>query len=299
MSQTWVAEKERSNPFTLRLICWIALNISRPFARLWLYPITFYFLVTSPRVRFSSRSYLQRVPGQTGSLIEVAKHIFCFSATILDRVYFLTDQHHLFDFDVRGRALLDEILEQKTGCILLGAHLGSFEVLRSLAIAREKLPLKIMMHQDHNAMITKILDELNPDVANSVINLGSSEALFQMKESIDEGALIGILGDRVSEGVRRVSCQLLGGEVAMPAGAVTLASILQVPVLLFFGIYRGGNRYSIHIEKLADSISVPRDQRSQAVNQLVQKYTSVIETMIKQYPYNWFNFYDYWGDGDD
>lgn len=272
--------------------------MSRGFARLWLYPITLYFLLTSPQARFSSRNYLKRVPGQTGSIIEITKHIYYFAATILDRVYFLTDQQNLFDIKIHGRELIDEVVKQKTGCLLLGTHLGSFEILRCLAIIHDKLPLKIMIYQDHNAMIGKIQEELNPAVSESVIDLGDDQALLKMKESIDEGALIGILGDRVTDGTRQVTCQLLNDAVLMPAGPLTCASILQVPVIMFFGVYEGGNRYSIHIEKLVDSISARRENRDEIVAQYVQKYTDTVESMIQRYPYNWFNFYDYWGDQD-
>lgn len=296
MSQNWTDEKERSNPFTLRLICWIALNISRPFARFWLYPITLYFLLTSPRIRFSSRNYLRRIPGKNGNLFQVAKHIYYFASTILDRVYFLTNQYRHFDIDIHGSELIDEAIKQKTGCILLGAHVGSFDALRCLAISREKIPLKIMIYHDHNAMITKVLDELNPEITESVINLADDNALLQMKESIEAGYFVGMLGDRVRDGEKQITCKLLGENVSMPAGPVTLANVLQVPVILFFGLYLGGNRYSIHIEKLADTISAPRKERHELVAQYMQKYTNHIENIIKQHPYNWFNYFDYWED---
>lgn len=296
MRQVWTDEKERSNPFTLRLICWIALNLSRPFARLWLYPITLYFLITSPRVRLASHNYLKRVPGKTGNIVQVAKHIYCFAATILDRVYFLTDQQHLFNIDIQGSELLDNVIAQKTGCILLGAHVGSFEALRCLAITHEHLPLKIMMYQDHNAMITKILDELNPQVASSVINLADDDALFQMKESIEQGDFIGMLGDRVKENEKHVACELLGNKIDLPAGPITLAILLKVPVLIFYGIYLGGNRYSIQIEKLSEDISATRKERVAVVARYMQDYASSIETVLKKHPYNWFNFFDFWGD---
>ena len=296
MSQDWTDEKERSNPFTLRLICWIALNISRSFARLWLYPITLYFFLTSPRIRFASRNYLRRVPGKKGNLIQVAKHIYCFASTILDRVYFLTNQHQHFDIDIHGGEIINEAMKQKTGCILLGAHVGSFEALRCLAISREKLPLKIMMYHDHNAMITKVLDELNPEITDSVINLADDDALFKMKESIEDGYFIGMLGDRAINGEKQVTCKLFGDDVSLPAGPIALASVLQVPVILFFGLYLGGNRYSIHIEKLADTIIAPRKNRHEIVAKYMQEYTDHIENIIKQYPYNWFNYFDYWGD---
>jgi len=296
MNKSWADEKERSNPFTLRLICWIALNLSRPFARFWLYPITLYFLLTSPRVRFSSRNYLKRIPGKTGNLIQVAKHIFCFSATILDRVYFLTDQYDLFDITVHGSEILNKVVAQKKGCILLGAHIGSFEALRCLAITHENLPLKIMIYQNHNEMITKILDELNPKVTASVINLADDNALLQMKESIDEGYLIGMLGDRVMEKEKQATCSLLGDNVAMPAGPLSLASILQVPVIQFYGIYLGGNRYKFIIEELMEVNSAPRKERNEIVEKYMKIYTHSLEQKIKEYPYNWFNFFDYWGD---
>ncbi len=296
MSQSWVSQKERSNPFTLRLICWIALNISRPFARLWLYPITLYFLLTSPKVRRSSHHYLRRIPNKKGNLIEITKHIYCFAATVLDRVYFLTNQQHLFDINIHGKEIMDEVIKSKKGCILLGAHVGSFEALRCLAISHEHLPLKIMIHQNHNAMITKILDELNPEITQSIINLSDDDALFQMKESIDDGQLIGILGDRILPGVKQIECELLGDKIAMPVGPITLGSVLHVPIIVFYGLYEGGNRYSVHIEKLRDAKVIPRKKRDAVVAQTIHDYTSNIEAKIIQNPYNWFNFYDFWND---
>lgn len=296
MKGEWKKEKERSNPFTLRLICWIALNISRTFARFWLIPITVYFFITSPRVRFASRHYLQRIPGCNGSPWQVAKHIYFFSATVLDRVYFLTDQFHRFEFDIEGAELLDDIVDKKQGCILLGAHVGSFEALRCLAISHSHLPLKVTMYQDHNAMITKVLDELNPQVAGSVINLADHDALFKVKESIEAGGLIGMLGDRVLQGEKHVSCKLLGETIELPSGPVSLASLLDVPVVMFFGIYLGDNRYAIRFIKIADKLSAPRGEREDLVKMNMQLYACEIEKMITKHPYNWFNFFDYWGD---
>jgi len=296
MSPVWKEQKERSNPFTLRIICWIALNTSRSIARLWLYPITLYFLLSAPTARKASRDFLRRIPNKSGNIFQVAKHIFYFSATILDRVYFLTDQKYRFEITVEGKDILDRVVNQKSGCILLGAHIGSFEALRCLAISYDKLPLKIMMYSDHNAMITKILDELNPTIANSVINLADDDALLKMKECIENGDLIGMLGDRVSAGEKQVFCNLLGERVAMTAGPITLASILQVPVILFYGVYLGANKYSIFIENLSDSIVAPRKNRSQVVAQYMQQYSNAMEIKMKQYPYNWFNFFDYFGD---
>ncbi|HED33704.1 MAG TPA: lipid A biosynthesis acyltransferase [Gammaproteobacteria bacterium] len=296
----WTEQKERSNPFTLKLICYIALNLSRGFARLLLWPITLYFFISSSTSRFASQQYLRRVHGRSASAWQVMQHIHHFAATILDRVYFLTDQFNRFTIKIHNEACLEKIISSGRGAILLGSHVGSFEVMRCLALNggphNRQLPLKILMYQNHNAMITQVLDELNPQIAASVINLADPAALLKMKEALEQGCLIGMLGDRVLESEKSVSCAFMGEDVDFPVGPFKLAAVLNAPVVGFSGIYEGGNHYAIYHELLYDAKKVPGENRNEMVARLTQNYVSNIEKMLKLYPNNWFNFYDYWGD---
>ena len=295
MAASWSDSKERSNPFTLKLICWLALHTSRAFARLLLFPITFYFLVTAPVARQASAHYLRRITGKPTSIYAVAKHIFYFASTILDRIYFLTDQVEKFDIEIVGAEILDEYLQQQQGCVLLGAHLGSFDAMRSLAVNRANIRLKIMMHHDHNAMMMRVLDSLNPKVAAAIIDLADSNALLKMREALEQGEFVGMLADRNVDGKACV-CKLLGGEVQMPTGPLTIASIVHAPVVLFFPLYLGKNRYAIYFEKLSGPLQLPRQERDAAIASLMQQYADRIAYYTKQAPLNWFNFYDYWSD---
>ncbi len=292
----WKKHSERSNPFLLKLICWIALNIGRNIARFILYFITAYFFLTSPRVIRASRNYFRRVQGNTPSLVTVIRHIHHFSSTILDRVFFLTDQHERFEIKVHGVDVLDNYIDSGKGGILLGAHHGSFEVLRSLVVRNKHLPLKVLMYREHNQMITRIFDQLNPEVADTVINLADQDALLQMQEAIEQGYFVGMLGDRVTEGERKVECKLLGDNAEFPSGPVLLASIMKVPVVLFYGLYEGGNKYNIYFELLSDKIAINRKTREQDAQKYMQSYVDRLEYYIKKSPYNWFNFYDFWHD---
>ncbi|MGH8640712.1 MAG: acyl-CoA synthetase, partial [Burkholderiales bacterium] len=69
---------------------------------------------------------------------------------------------------------------------------------------------------------------------------------------------------------------------------------LKRPVALMFGLYRGGNRYDIHIERFFDSSRVRGVDRDTMLEQLVEHYAQRVEHHCRQAPYNWFNFYDYW-----
>ncbi len=103
-----------------------------------------------------------------------------------------------------------------------------------------------------------------------------------------------MLGDRVAESEKVTRCRFLGQETLFPAGPALLAGTLQVPVILVFGLYRGGNRYDIHFELLAEEIRFTRAERETVVQYWTQRYAERLEHYAKLAPYNWFNFYDYW-----
>ncbi len=296
MNRTWSKQRERGSPFAIRLIRWIALHCGRGVARCALYPITAYFLLLAGPQRRASGDYLRRVLGRKPALWQTAKHIHTFAATILDRIYWLTDQHERFDIRIHRSDVIFDQLKKGQGCILLGSHLGSFEALRALALSQAHFTLKVLMYRDHNQTLTRMLEALNPDLAATVIDLGGPNALLRVHESLARGDWIGMLGDRLGASDKVCHCRFLGEDTAFPAGPVLLAASLQVPVILFFGLYRGGNRYDLYFERLADRITVDRRQRQAAVQQWTQRYADRLEHYLRRAPYNWFNFYDYWED---
>jgi len=294
MSKGWFEQKERGSPFLIRTILWIARHMGRAPARLLLYPITFYFLLFAGKARRGSTLYLKRLHGKSPSLWQVARHIHTFAATILDRVYFLTGRFELFDIRLHGLEQVMHYAESGTGCLLLGSHLGSFEVLRAIAVEQKKVQVRVLMYPSHNEYITNLLNALNPGIAETVIPLGRPDSLIRVKESLDEGMMVGMLGDRVAESDKVVSCDFLGDRVDFPAGPMLLATALKAPVVMVFGLYRGGNRYDLHFELLTEGGEVPRGEREAAIEQWTHRYAERLEAKVREAPYNWFNFYDYW-----
>ena len=296
MTETWRSHEERSSPLALKSIRWIALNLGRPAARLLLYPITLYFLLFATSQRKSSLRYLSRALDRKPTLFDVARHIHCFASTILDRVYLMTGQFDKLDIIFPLENMPLKYSQQGIGCILLGSHIGSFEVLRSYAVKKCPLPIKILMYEEQSPMIVQVLNALNPELSDMIIPLGEPDSLLQVRDAIEAGNAVGMLGDRMMDvdHEKTVQCKLLGDNVTLPAAPVLIAAVLNVPVILFFGIYKGGNRYELHFELLTEKIELSRKNRQQDIQAWMQKYAIMLEKHIKLSPYNWFNFYDYW-----
>jgi predicted LPLAT superfamily acyltransferase len=293
-AESWTALPERGTPASLQLVGWIATHIGRWAARLLLYPITFYFVITAKAVRQISYEYLKRVQGDSFHWWHVFRHLHCFAATILDRLYLLRGEFQRFDVKIHGKEILYLQMEQGQGCILLGSHLGSFEVLRALGVIQRNFPLKVLMDTSHNRNITRFFDALNPVVAGTVIAPDRPDTLLAIKESLDAGFFIGTLGDRLASGDKTTRCQFLGAPAAFPIGPIVLAATMRCPIILFFGLYRGGNRYEIYFEHFASEISLDRNRRAEEIQRWVQRYADRLEHYTRSAPYNWFNFYPFW-----
>ncbi|AFL74200.1 lipid A biosynthesis acyltransferase [Thiocystis violascens] len=297
----WSSQRERSTRSAVRLILWIALHLGRAPARTLLYPITAYFLLKARPQRRASRRFLTRVLGRPARMTEVARHIHCFAATILDRVYLLAGRRELLDIHLHQPELVTDRVAAGQGFLLLGSHLGSFELLRALAIEEARMPLKILMYPAHNPVITELLHALNPTIAGSVISLDSPKPLLAVKESLDAGYAVGLLGDRRMPDEPAVICDFLGRRASFPSGPLSLAALTGVPVILPFGIYRGGNRYDVYFERFAERVELDRHDRARRESQLqdwVRRYADRLAHHARAAPFNWFNFYDFWEDED-
>jgi predicted LPLAT superfamily acyltransferase len=290
----WGDLPERGTPASLRLIAWIAVHIGRWTTRLLLYPITLYFVISAREARRVSYKYLRRVRGRPAYWRHVFRHFYYFAATILDRLYLLRGEFNHFEVTLHQREILLQKIETGTGCILLGSHLGSFEVLRALGVTQQNFPLKVLMDTAHNQNITRFLDALNQRIASTVIVPDRPDTLLKVKESLDAGFLVGMLGDRVSSGDKATQCQFLGAVATFPAGPILLAAIMRCPVILFFGLYRGGKRYEIYFEHFAEEITLHRDRRTEDIQHWMQRYAERLEAYARLAPYNWFNFYSLW-----
>jgi predicted LPLAT superfamily acyltransferase len=270
------------------------VHIGRSAARLLLYPITLYFVISARAARRVSSEYLKRVRGRLPHWWHVFRHFHCFAATILDRVYLLRGEFEHFEVTLREKEILHRQIESGKGCILLGSHFGSFEVLRSLGVTHQDLPLKVLMDVAHNQNITRFLDALNHKIASTVIVPDRPDTLLRVKESLDAGFLVGMLGDRVSSGDKTTQCQFFGAPATFPAGPILIAAVMHCPVILFFGLYRGGKRYEIYFEHFTDDVILNRDHRAEDIQNWMQRYVERLEHYARLAPYNWFNFYPFW-----
>lgn len=293
MTIDWTQQRERGNRTSLQVMIWLTLRIGRRLARILCVPITLYFFLFSFQGRAASRDYLTRVLGRTARWHESFRQVLTFSVTLLDRPFFLTGNLDDYDISVIGLEHLAKWRDQGKGCILLGSHLGSFEVLRALAEADSGIRLRVLMHEGPAASTT-LFRALNPGIARKIIPLGSIDTMLRVKEALEAGELVGILGDRIVHGDKVATADFLGAPACFPVGPFVLSGLLAAPIVMCFGLYCGGGRYEIHFEPFSEGVRLTRAARDGELQALVARFAARLEAQCRRHPFNWFNFYEFW-----
>lgn len=286
----WRARGERGHAWLMRLMVFLSLRLGRRLTRPLLLPISLYFLLFVPGARRASRTFLGRVHGRPARMSEVFRHIHHFASTIHDRVYFLNERFDAFDIDVEGRDCFDP----PDAAILVGAHFGSFDALRGAAWSERDLPITMMMYPENARKIQRVLDAINPHRAGDIIELGQIDSMIEADHRLKRGHLVGMLADRSLATDPMTVRSFLGAPAPFAEGPFRMAALLRQRVLFMAGVYLGGNRYRVIFEPIADFRQTPRAERREAIASAMDRYVERLESLVREHPENWFNFFDFW-----
>jgi predicted LPLAT superfamily acyltransferase len=275
-----------------------SLALGRRAGRVALHVIAAYFFLFAPRARRVSLVYLRRALGRRPTARDRFRQVMAFATTIHDRVYLLNDRFELFDLTVAGEDLMREEIRAGSGAFLVGAHFGSFEVTRAAGRRQRGLRVAMMAYETNARKINAHLAAINPALAGSTVALGSLDAMLKVRGLLDEGVFVGMLADRTPGGEATEVVEFLGAPARFPTGPMRLAALLGRQVIMMVGVYCGGNRYRVMFEAVADFSLVGRGEREEAIRAAVVRYAGRLESYCREYPYNWFNFFDFWADGE-
>jgi len=159
---------------------------------------------------------------------------------------------------------------------------------------RPDLRVAMVLYEENARKINAALAAINPLAVQNVISLGRLGSMLQVRAWLDEGGVLGMLGDRTLADDATISVPFLGEAAAFPVGPMRLAAMLRRPVLFMTGLYLGGNRYAVRFERLADFTTVEPGERDAAIRRAITAYAASLERHCRAEPFNWLNFFDFW-----
>jgi predicted LPLAT superfamily acyltransferase len=294
----WVSTRERGSATLVTIMIFLSLHLGRPVARILLYGIAAYFFAFAPGARRHARAYLRRVLQREPTARDRFRQIFAFASTILDRLYFMAGRDQLFAISAEGEALMQDTAAHGTGAFLVGAHLGSFEIVSALGRRHPDLKVVMAMYEHQASVVATLFKATRVRRPPEIIPLGHLEAMLRIRDCLDAGKFVGMLADRAIGEAPAEVVSFLGRPALFPSGPMRAAAALRRRVIFMTGLYRGGNRYHVVFRQIADFSQPASGGREAAVRAAIERYVQLLEEYCRGDPYNWFNFYDFWYGAD-
>ncbi|MBO6933696.1 MAG: hypothetical protein JJ863_01935 [Deltaproteobacteria bacterium] len=294
----WRDVGERGSVFGIKAVIVMATMMGRTAGRGLVAMIAAYYTLLSTPANKATEQFRARL-GLTTTRMDVYRQVRRFAQCALDALFFMRGKTEFFRVTRNGHHHLAKLRDTGEGAILLGAHLGSFHAMREQS-GREALPLYPVVFTKNARRFNQVLEELDPGSKVRLIEIDSEGGrmgfMLSIREKLEEGGLVAILGDRVQPGAKAVQVDFLGQKAWLPAGPYILAATLKAPVYFVAGIYRGKATYELFCIPFAERVKLPRGNRMEAIQAYAQQYADILADFCKDAPDNWFNFYDFWAE---
>lgn len=222
------------------------------------------------------------------SMLSIYKGYYVFGQTILDKVAISSGLKNRFTYDFDGVELINDTLKQKKGGILISAHLGNFEISEHFfGELEENASISLLTTDVEHTAIKNYLESVTKKSnINLIIIKEDLSHIFEINAALARNEIVCITGDRYIKGSKYLTQELLGQVAKFPAGPFLLASRLKVPVLFVYVMKETSKHYHLYARQAKYT---HRDAQ-----ELLEEYTKSLEWMLKKYPLQWFNYFDFW-----
>lgn len=310
----WADEKEViSSNKPLLLVFGLMRKLPDYLVFILIYPISFFFYIFSKRGRVEAKNYQRQMKEFTGEKVPLKispfKQILSFSLCVMEKMEGWLGNYHYNELVTHDDDLksLQSQLEQGKGALFIGSHLGNIELLRSLSSFGEngiirKISVTAIMELKSTEQFNRTLKEVNPNVDFQVIDpekIGVN-TIIELQEQIENGGLVVITGDRTSARSRSriIREKFLGKDADFPYGVFVLALLLKAPTYYVFGLRTKTAslrpKYHIFVEKSKVDFERPSSKRDEKIHALCKEFVAKLEKYCVQFPYQWYNFYNFW-----
>lgn len=289
MAAEWQG-KSRGTVFGYKIFVFFMNHLGMKAAYFVLYFVAAYFILFSKNSTRAIYFYFKHRLNYSKpkSLISIYKSYYVFGQTILDKIAISSNLSNKFTYESDGVHLITETLKQKKGGILISAHVGNFEISQYFfAELEENASISLLTTDVEHTAIKNYLDSVKKKSnINLIIIKEDLSHIFEINAALARNEIVCITGDRYIKGSKFLTEILLGKEAKFPAGPFLLASRLNVPVLFVYVMKETNKHYHLYARR---SEAKHRDAKA-----LLKEYTESVNWMLKKYPLQWFNYFDFW-----
>lgn len=284
---TWKG-KSRGTVFGYRIFIFLIKHIGINVAySLLLFVALYYFFFTPRQTRFIYRYFRNRLGySSIKSMISAYRNYFVFGQTIIDKVAINAGLAHRYTYEFDGIENIRQLASDESAGILISAHVGNFEVAQFFMDEFDK-KIHLVTTDEERQAIKSYLSTIMAQPKTEFITIKEDLShIFEINKVIAEQGMICFTGDRFKPNTKTLQESLLGQPAHFPSGPFIISSRLRIPVLFVYVMRERNKHYHLYARKA--------DFNNRDAQSLLQAYSASMEEILRKYPLQWFNYYDFW-----
>lgn len=277
----------RMHRWLIRLLGWMDVRILYWFSNIFVIPVCVLF---RPGGRIIYRYFRQRHQfGRWKSAWKTYVNHCRFSQVVIDRFAMYAGKR--FKVDIQGYDEFLKLAGRPDGFVQLSAHVGNYELAGySLKSELKKMCALVFFGEKESVMHNrhKMFDGNN---IRMIPVSGDMSHLFELDRALSEGQIVSMPADRFSGSDKAVTLPFLDAEAHFPMGPFSVATMRGLDVLAVNVMKTAMKRYTIFVKPLHYDKEAPRKEQ---IRQLAAAYVAELEHIVRQFPEQWYNYYEFW-----
>lgn len=253
--------------------------------------VAFYYFVTAWSSNKSLYYYLHHRHGfSKGKTIRMMyMSYFRFGQILIDKTAISVGLRNRFTYEFDGIDILKQLLAEKRGAILISAHVGNFEVAEYfLADIDFECQINLVTTDREHSFIKEYFESISTKTnLKFIIVQDDMSHIFEINNCLTNNEIICFTGDRYFPGTKVLIEEFLGEEATFPAGPFSIASRMKVPVAYVYVMKEKNLHYHLYTRRA--------EVKHRDAQHLLKSYCDSVTQIVKKYPLQWFNYYDFWG----
>ena len=267
-----------------------------PAYALLVFVVSYYvFVLKTPRK--SAYYYLKNRFPQDSTfkrLFRTYRYIYQFGLVLIDQAAMGILGRKSFQIDFPGWEELYNLSTRKKGMVIITSHFGNWKTAMA-AVDDLAVPVNFLIHLEEHMKGRHYFDLAGIRDKIKVIDpLGFMGGLVEAKKVLENGECVAIMGDR-AWGSRTQTCDFLGKPAPFPVSPYYLMAASGADLVVFFTVRTGKLAFKIDFVQLNRDGRQGQEQSAKGtVRHFLPKYVQTLEGFVQQYPYMWFNIFDFW-----
>jgi len=231
--------------------------------------------------------------GRIKAFCKTYQNHFVFGQCMLDRFAVYAKRRNFFKVEITGNDVFNRLLDGEKGFVIASSHVGNFELSGYLLRQDKKRIHAIVYGDEAKEVMTRRTATLGMNNICMVPVSNDMSHIFKLNEALQNGEIVSMPCDRNFGSAKSVECDFLNGKADFPQGAFAMAAMFDVPVITIFVMKQSISKYHIYVNLLPTE-GFETLNRREKINRLAQSFASQVDGIVRKYPEQWFNFYEFW-----